>query len=55
MPKIPSLSQTSKEYYMNGLTLDITVKTDVELLLEGQLIKVIFQKKKLIFNSFYQI
>ena len=32
---------------MNGLTLDITVKTDVELLLEGQLIKVIFQKKKI--------
>ena len=38
MPKITSLSQTSKEYHMNGLTLDRTVKTDVELLLEGQLI-----------------
>ena len=33
MPKIPPLSQTSKatpmERYINGLTLDITVKTDV--------------------------
>ena len=33
MPKIPPLSQTSKatpmEKYINGLTLDITVKTDV--------------------------
>ena len=38
MTKITSLSQTSKEYHMNGLTLDRTVKTDVELLLEGQLI-----------------
>ena len=48
MPKITSLSQTSKEYHMNGLTLDRTVKTAV-----GRATYLSnLSEKKLKFNSF---
>ena len=52
------LSQTSKakDNYINGLALDITGKTYyVQLLLEGQLIREIVEKKKLKFKASLKI